>query len=49
MAACAGGELCARWVAGLEKPDYASALSPARYENSKLMKELYGLQSRGIL
>ncbi len=49
MAACAGGELCARWVIGLEKPEYAPALSPERHKDSRLMDQLKTLSSRGIL
>jgi len=49
MAACAGGELCARWVTGQKKPDYASALSLERYTDNALMQEIRNLKSRGIL
>lgn len=49
MAACAGGELCAQWVLGNDLPDYAHALSPQRYSDNALMKELAQLSSRGIL
>src|SRR3712207_6871509 len=40
MAACATGALCAAWVAGAERPPYAQALSPARYDDQPLMAEL---------
>lgn len=49
MAACAGGELCARWVLGTDKPAYADALSPQRYGDSALMAQIVALSSRGIL
>ena len=39
MAACASGELVAAHVTGAALPDYASAMSPARYENEALMTE----------
>lgn len=48
MAACAGGELCAAWVAGGERPDYAEGFSLARLDNPILMKELRA-GARGIL
>jgi len=40
MAACAGGELCAAWVAGTERPEYADGFSLARLENPALMQDL---------
>lgn len=49
MAACAGGELCARGVLGLPLPEYAAALSPARYGDAALMSELASLSAKGVL
>ena len=49
MAACAAGELAARWVTSEPLPDYAAALSLARYDNTKLMAELARQKSRGVL
>ena len=49
MAACASGDLCARWILGEELPEFAEALSPQRYANKALMDELLALSSRGIL
>ncbi len=49
MAACACGALCAAWMVGAPLPDYAQALSMARYENRPLMAELAALDSKGVL
>ena len=49
MAACAAGDLCARWVLGKRLPDYASALSVARYRDAPLMAALAAQTSRGVL
>jgi len=49
MAACAAGELCADWIAGDPLPDYAHALSLARYEDRALMAEIEALGSKGVL
>jgi D-arginine dehydrogenase len=49
MAACAAGELCAKWIAGEELPGYAEKLSLARYEDEELMAELSGSRSKGVL
>ena len=49
MAACAAGELCAQTMMALDLPEYASALSPARYNNDRLMAEIQALSQRGIL
>jgi len=49
MAACAAGELCAQTMQALDLPDYASALSPSRYNNDRLMAEIHALSQRGIL
>jgi glycine/D-amino acid oxidase-like deaminating enzyme len=49
MAACAAGRLCAAWVVGSDLPDYAEALSAARYDNEALMQELASAPSKGVL
>ena len=49
MAACATGALCAAWAAGGTLPDYAPALSLARYGDATLMAEIAALSSRGVL
>ncbi len=49
MAACGAGDLCARTLLNLPLPHYAPALSPARYGNAGLMKELAALSQKGIL
>jgi D-arginine dehydrogenase len=49
MAACAAGELCAKWIAGAARPGYADKLSLARYEDEELMTELIGAGSKGVL
>lgn len=49
MAACAAGALCAAWMSGAERPAYAEALSPARYEDESLMAEIAALGSKGVL
>lgn len=48
MAACAGGELCAAWVAGGERPDYADGFSLARQRNPSLMQMLHE-GAKGVL
>ena len=48
MAACAAGDLCARWVLDKPLPKFAHALSSARYDNQELMAELAAFFSRGI-
>ena len=48
MAACAAGELCAKWITGAELPSYAHALSLDRYGDSSLMQSLKDAD-RGIL
>ena len=48
MVACAGGELCAAWVAGGALPDYAPAFSMDRYDDAGLMKLLQD-SNKGIL
>lgn len=49
MAACASGDLCARWVLGETLPGFAADLAPQRYQNQALMAELTALNRRGIL
>lgn len=48
MAACAGGELCAAWIAEAERPAYADALSMARHNDAAFMDRLRNL-NKGIL
>ena len=40
MAACAGGELCAAWIADGDRPSYADDFSFGRYRNESLMQQL---------
>lgn len=49
MSACAAGRLCAAWVCGGERPDYASELSLARYEDPALIQKLQGTSDKGLL
>ena len=49
MAACAAGELCAKWVLGETMSEDTVALSPRRYNDAPLMDELRAQSSRGIL
>lgn len=49
MAACATGSLIAGWVCGDRLPDFATALSPGRYQDSNLMKALLESESTGVL
>jgi len=49
MAACAAGKLCAAWITDSERPDYADALSAARYRDEAMMRELRDAASKGIL
>lgn len=49
MAACAGGELCARHVIGTDLPSEAVMLSLARHKDCELMSSLNCASSRGIL
>ena len=48
MTACAGGELCAAWVAQARLPGYAKEFSLARYDDPELMAVLHAA-NRGIL
>ena len=49
MAACAAGELCARWIVGAPLPAYAGQLGLARYEDEALIAELRSQESKGVL
>ena len=49
MSACAAGKLCAAGMTANRLPDYATALSTARYDDEVLMQELRNATSRGIL
>ena len=49
MAACAAGDLTARWITGVAIPDYARKLSLARYDDDALMAELRSSSSKGVL
>ncbi|WND01634.1 FAD-dependent oxidoreductase [Temperatibacter marinus] len=49
MAACAAGDLCARWVHDESKPAYAEDLSLMRYNNKAFMSDLLSSDKRGIL
>jgi glycine/D-amino acid oxidase-like deaminating enzyme len=49
MAACAAGQICASWLAGVTQPDYVSRLSMARYADADLMSELRTATNKGIL
>lgn len=48
MAACAGGELAAAWVADEERPSYGDDFSLARYGNDVLMQSLRE-SAKGVL
>ena len=49
MSACAAGSLCADWLFDGPKPEYAHALSLARYQDPMLMKQLAQTSDVGIL
>lgn len=49
MAACAAGRLCAATVAGAPLPDYARALSMARYADRDLVTALRRNANKGLL
>ncbi|BBK40051.1 FAD-dependent oxidoreductase [Allostella vacuolata] len=49
MAACAAGELCARWLTGAPLPAHAGPLGLARYADRALMDELASMESKGVL
>jgi glycine/D-amino acid oxidase-like deaminating enzyme len=49
MSACATGELCAAWICGGARPDYADSLSLARYRDAALMASLAAAGDKGVL
>lgn len=49
MSACAAGALCASWVCGGDLPEYAGALSLARYDNAEFVTELQRSANKGLL
>ncbi len=49
MAACAAGKLCAAWIVGTDRPAWSDALGAARYDDSRLMRQLADAPSKGIL
>ncbi len=49
MSACAAGKLCAAWATGSDLPQYADALSAARYQDDDLMSALRSAASKGLL
>ncbi len=49
MSACAAGELCSQWIDRETLPDFATALSPSRYDNSDIVNELQLASNLGIL
>ena len=49
MAATAAGALCAAFVAGAVRPDYAAALTLGRYDDAPLMAALRDSASKGVL
>lgn len=49
MAACAAGELCAKWVLGRPLPDHAGALSLQRHDDRALMDDLTDRANKGLL
>jgi glycine/D-amino acid oxidase-like deaminating enzyme len=49
MTGCAAGELIAAWIAGSDLPDYASHLSPSRYDDPGYITLLEEMQANGEL
>ncbi len=49
MTSCAAGELIAAWVAGVELPDYAAQLSPARYDKPEYVASVDKMVAKGEL
>lgn len=49
MSACAAGKLCAGWVCGAARPDYAELLSRRRFDDDELMRALRDASSKGLL
>lgn len=49
MSACAAGELCAAWMQGTERPDYAQTFHPSRHRDPAVAAQLTELASDGQL
>jgi glycine/D-amino acid oxidase-like deaminating enzyme len=49
MAACATGELCASWVRGATRPEFAGRLSLSRYDDENFMRQLQDRAGTGVL
>jgi glycine/D-amino acid oxidase-like deaminating enzyme len=49
MCACATGALVSTWVLGGTLPDFARALSLARYDDKALMQDLLAAANTGVL
>ena len=49
MAACATGALCASWVLGAPRPEFAERLSLSRYDDANFMRQLQDSASTGVL
>jgi glycine/D-amino acid oxidase-like deaminating enzyme len=49
MAACAAGELCASWVRGATRPEFAGRLSLSRYDDENFMRQLQDRAGTGVL
>jgi glycine/D-amino acid oxidase-like deaminating enzyme len=49
MAACATGALCASWVQGAKRPEYAERLSLSRYDDESFMRHPRDSARTGVL
>jgi len=49
MAACATGALCASWVRGATRPEFAERLSLSRYDDENFMRQLQDSAGTGVL
>jgi glycine/D-amino acid oxidase-like deaminating enzyme len=49
MAACASGALCASWVLGTQRPEFAEKLTLQRYADDGLIRRLQDSASTGVL
>jgi glycine/D-amino acid oxidase-like deaminating enzyme len=49
MAACATGALCASWVRGATRPEFAERLSLSRYDDENFMRQLQDRAGTGVL
>ncbi|MBA2401103.1 MAG: FAD-binding oxidoreductase [Bradyrhizobium sp.] len=49
MAACATGALCASWVRGATRPEFAERLSLSRYDDESFMRHLRDSAGTGVL